>query len=419
MPAESTGSFTRNFLILFTGNSIGQVIPFLLAPFITRLFSPSEIAVQENFLAMASLIAIVAGGRFDLAILLPKQDQKARQLFSLAFQITIVVALFSLISILFKEEIAQFYKTPALDQFIWFLAPSIFLLSALSIFTQWILRLKNYKLITGTRILQSLVQNGGYVVLGYLGWGIAGLFWAWVLGLLLPVIWMFLKSSLKLDQLKFPKQELKETIKEYKDFPMVNSLHAFTDILATQFLLYWLITRNYGALALGLFAIMNRYLRAPLNLVGSAVGQLYYREAGNVHGNATDQLAIFYRSLRLISLFTVPALVLILVAGPSIFGLYLGDEWREAGALAQIMAPAILFNFLASVVSTTPLIHARQKRAYSYGLTGHVLSLGVLIVGSFIQSDFHEILYVYSGVLSVYYIGLLFWYRNLIIHSVA
>jgi hypothetical protein len=78
------------------------------------------------------------------------------------------------------------------------------------------------------------------------------------------------------------------------------------------------------------------------------------------------------------------------------------------------MSPAILFNFLASVVSTTPLIFHKQKPAYVFGLTGHVLSLGALFIGSLTTYDFHQILMIYSGVLSLNYIFLLFWYRSLI-----
>ena len=142
MEIKSARSFTQNFLILFTGNSIGQAIPFILAPFISRLYKPEEIAVQENFLAMASLIAIVAAARFDLAILIPTDEKKAKSLFSLSFIITTLVSLLSLSTLIFSEHIARFYKTPELSDYISFLSPSIFLLSALSIYNQWVLRNK-------------------------------------------------------------------------------------------------------------------------------------------------------------------------------------------------------------------------------------------------------------------------------------
>jgi O-antigen/teichoic acid export membrane protein len=316
---KSARSFTQNFLILFTGNSIGQAIPFVLAPFISRLYKPEEIAVQENFLAMASLIAIVAAARFDLAILIPTDDKKAKSLFSLSFIITAIVSLLSLSTLFFSEHIARFYKTPELSDYIAFLSPSIFLLSALSIYNQWVLRNKKYPLLTSMRVLQSLIQNSGYVLLGYLGWGISGLFWAWMIGLFLPVFWMFIQERGIFKSLTFTRKELKAVAIEHRDFPVVNSIHAFTDILATQFLLYWLITNNFGALALGLFSVMNRYLRAPLNLVGSAVGQLYFREVGAKRGETTEQLKLFYRSIRIISMVTIPAMIIILLKGPLIF----------------------------------------------------------------------------------------------------
>jgi len=412
---DNSGSFVKNFLILFTGNSIGQVVPFILAPIIARLYQPEQIAIQENFLAMASLIGIIAAGRYDLAILLPEKEEDAKSVFSLSAYITIVISALCLVTLFFSDAIARFYQTPMLADFIAYLAPSVFLISALSILSQWILRRKLYAVITSSRIMQSLVQNGAYLVLGYLGWGVQGLFFGWILGILIPVVWMFLKEMKSFKPFITNKQALSAMAKEHKDFPTVNAIHAFTDILATQFLLYWLITRNHGALVLGLFAVMNRYLRAPLNLVGSAVGQLYFREASALIGRKDEQIHIFYRSIKIISLFVIPAMVVVVIMGPSIFEWYLGSDWRDSGVFARTMAPAILFNFLASVVSTTPLMLKEQKTAYIVSIIGYVLSLGTLLIGAMFNTSFEEVLYVYSAVLSIYYLFLLVWYRNIIL----
>lgn len=417
MSTENSGSFVKNFLILFTGNSIGQVVPFLLAPFIARLYQPEQIAIQENFLAMASLIGIIAAGRFDLAILLPKEEKDARTIFSLSFIITICISALCILAVFFAKPIAQFYQTPILADYIFYLAPSVFLISALSILTQWVLRQKQYHVMTVSRVLQSFIQNGGYVILGYLGWGIHGLLISWILGIIIPVLWMFVKELNTFRPFVTDKTEIKRLATEHKDFPTVNSLHAFTDILATQFLLYWLITRNHGALVLGLFAVMNRYLRAPLNLVGSAVGQLYFREASSLQGNNQEQVQIYYRSIKIISLFVVPAMIVIVIMGPTLFEWYLGKDWRDSGTFARIMAPAILFNFLASVVSTTPLLLKKQKAAYVFSIMGYILSLGTLLIGSYLSTSFEEVLYAYSVVLSLYYIFLLVWYRSILLNS--
>lgn len=415
---SSSKHFVKNFLILFSGNTVSQVIPFILAPFVARLFTPQEIAVQENFLALASLISIAAAGRFEFAFLIPKKERSARQLMQLSLMIAISVSIVSCISIFFSKEISSIYNTSELESLIIFLPFAILLLSLLSIFNQWMIRKGNYPLITTARILQSLIQNGGYVFLGYVGWGILGLLLGWLIGILIPVLVLFFSTKIDLKSSDFNFREIKGLANEHKDFPTINSIHAFTDILATQFLIYWLITRNYGAAALGLFALMSRYVRAPLTLVGSAIGQLFFRDFGIASGEQQREIAIFNRSLKWMAAFSIPAMAIVVVWGPEIFGLYLGTQWIQAGEMARIMAPAMLFNILSGVVSSTAILKQKQKSAYMFSLVGYLISFLALVLGSWLDFSFNSTLFCYSISLSLYYLFLLFWYRKLILQPI-
>lgn len=417
-PMSNSKQFVKNFLILFSGNTVSQVIPFILAPFVARLFTPQEIAVQENFLALASLIAIAAAGRYEFAFLIPKEEKPARQLMQLSLVIAISISIISCISMFFSKGISSIYNTNELESLIIFLPFAILLLSLLSIFNQWMIRKGNYPLITTARILQSLIQNGGYVVLGYAGWGILGLLLGWIIGIIIPVITLFFSAKNDLKKSDFNSNEIKELAKEHKDFPTINSLHAFTDILATQFLIYWLITRNYGAAALGLFALMSRYVRAPLTLVGSAIGQLFFRDFGIASGDHQNEIAVFNRSLKWMAAFAIPAMIVILIWGPEIFSLYLGKQWTQAGEMARIMAPAMLFNILSGVVSSTAILKQKQKTAYLFSLIGYLISFAALAVGSWLDFSFDLTLLGYSISLSLYYLFLLIWYRKLILQAI-
>jgi O-antigen/teichoic acid export membrane protein len=416
---NTSKQYLKNFLILFSGNTVAQIIPFLLAPFVARLFSPEEIAVQENFLALASLIAIAAAGRYEFAFLIPKEEKSARQLLLLSLCIAVCISVLSAITMFFSEDIAKMYKTPELEPLIVLVSPAVFLLSLLSIFNQWMIRKGSYPMITSARIIQSFAQNGGYIFLGYAGFGIHGLVIGWLIGVLIPVITMAIFSRKDLLRSDFRSQEISVLAKEHKDFPTINSLHAFTDILATQFLLYWIITRNYGAAALGFFALMSRYVRAPLNLVGSAIGQLYFREAGISSGDREKEIAVFYRSIKLMAAFSIPAMLVIVFFGPSIFTIYLGEKWTYAGEMARYMAPALLFNILSGVVSGTAILKQRQKQAYIISLIGYLLSLLMFAAGSWFDLSLNFTLICYSIVLSIYYLVLLYWYRKLILEPAA
>jgi O-antigen/teichoic acid export membrane protein len=415
---EQKKSYYKNFLLLFTGNSISQVVPLLLAPIIGRIFSPHQLATQENFLAIVSLVSIIVAGRYEIALVLPQTQKKANNLFVLTILITLCISLLALLMMLFSNEISKWYKDEELGKYIFYLSPAVFLVGLNNIFTQWIIRVGKYSLVSASRISQSVTQNTGYAILGYLGWGINGLIIAWLLGNMISVIMLFFPSLNCFNWGDIDKREIKSVINEYKDFPIINSLHAFTGIFAEQFFLFFLITRNYGAMVLGLFAVMNRYVRAPLNLVGNAISQIYYREANEAKNNNISVVPLFNKSVRTAAIVSIPFLLVVVFWGTDIFVVYLGEQWRMAGIYAKIMSPCILLNFLCSPVSTTPLIYQKQKIAYLFAIAGYTISFGLLYFGIYQKYDFETSLWMFSIGMTIYYVFLLLWYRSLITKKV-
>jgi O-antigen/teichoic acid export membrane protein len=411
---QQSKSYFKNFVLLFTGNSVSQVIPFLLAPIIGRIFSPEQLAVQENFLAIAALLSIIAAGRYEIAFVLPKTQLKANNLFALALLILVSATLLSLLLLFFPEQISKWYRDEQLGKFIFYISPAVLLLGLNNILIQWMIRFGKYSWVSAGRITQSIVQYGGYALLGYLGWGVKGLIIAMLIGNFTPAIMLLFPALKNFSKNDVSAEEIRSVAHEYKDFPIINSLHAFTDIFATQFLLFWLITRNYGAAALGLFAIMNRYLRAPLSLIGSAVGQLYYREASNAKNNHESIVPVFNKSVKIAAFAAVPGMLIIFLFGPDIFAIYLGEKWRSAGEYARIMAPALLFISIASPVSATPLIFQKQKNAYLLSTAAYILMLGSVFFGASAGYEFKTIVVFYSITTCIFYLVLFIWYRSLI-----
>jgi O-antigen/teichoic acid export membrane protein len=412
--AEQAKSYFKNFVLLFTGNSVSQVIPFLLAPIIGRIFTPEDLAVQENFIAIASMLAIVAAGRYEIAFVLPKNQARANNLFALTLIILACISILSFVLIFFSEEISLWYKDKELGRYIIFIAPTVLLLGLNNILIQWMIRLGKYSWVSAGRITQSIIQYGGYALLGYFGWGVYGLIVALLIGNLSPALLLIFPSLKNFTGRDVSTKEISSVAHEYKDFPIINSIHAFTDLFATQFLLYWLITRNYGPAALGLFAIMTRYLRGPMTLIGSAVGQLFYREASTAKNNGQSIIPIFNKSALIAAAAAVPAMAIVFFFGPDIFALYLGEKWRMAGEYAQIMAPALLFTSIVSPVSATPLIFQKQKLSFLLSTIAYAVFLGTMFYTSGLKYSLSATLYWYSGLVSVFYIGLFFWYRSMI-----
>ena len=74
--------FTRNVLTLMTGTTIAQAIPIAISPILTRLYTPKDFGVLALFVAITSIFGSIANGRYELAIMLPKKDEDAINIFA-------------------------------------------------------------------------------------------------------------------------------------------------------------------------------------------------------------------------------------------------------------------------------------------------------------------------------------------------
>ena len=81
--------FVKNIALLLSGNIIGQLISILASILLTRLYSPNDFAVLAYFLTITGIISVIAGGRYELAIMLPKENVKANALYLISIIFTV------------------------------------------------------------------------------------------------------------------------------------------------------------------------------------------------------------------------------------------------------------------------------------------------------------------------------------------
>ncbi|MFN8152947.1 MAG: oligosaccharide flippase family protein [Bacteroidia bacterium] len=399
---------------MLSANMLGQLIPFLVAPLLARIFSPVDFAVQANFLAIVNLLGIVATGRLELAIPLPKEHRKAQDLAFTGMMITLALSLISVLIPVFSVEIGAWYEDAALPDYLWLVPISVASVGVLGIANNWVLRGQKYRVMSVGKVSQSLVNNLLAALLGYIGWGVSGLIIAWLLSQFVNAALLLMTVNKKPGRSDFNMEVMKSTLSEYRDFPLINSLHAFTDVFVTQFLLFWLIATGFGQFELGLFALMFRYVRAPIVLVTSSVSQLYYVEAGKLMQQGQSALPVMTRTLRTTFLFAIPFILVLLFFGPDLFGWYLGTEWIRAGEYAQCISPMLFLYFLVSPVSGTPVLKGKQKQAFVFSLLGYGISTAGLLTALYLGKSFSTALWLYSGGYSLYQVFLLIWYRKLI-----
>lgn len=113
---------------LIGGTAAGQAVSFLLAPITTRLFSPEVFGDLSVFTSITGIIGIVICLRYELTIVVPKDDSEGFNLFKLClFFTTIISVLIGLLFFVFKVKIYTTFNAFRLAKYWYFVPLTLFL----------------------------------------------------------------------------------------------------------------------------------------------------------------------------------------------------------------------------------------------------------------------------------------------------
>lgn len=407
----------RNLLILSGGTFISQLIPFAISPFLTRLYTPDQFSSLELVLRISAFFAVISTLRFDIAIPLPKEDDKAYQLFTLSFFSTLVTSLLCLLLFtIFQIPITQFLDNPGFNKWLLFIPILVLLMGVAQAGSNSLLRIGRYRFISLFRIVDSGLNNVGKIAFALL---ISGSVFSLILPnfigafflAILPVL--ALKSYVKKNNLSTDIGKLKKTFVEFSEFPKVNLPNALIDVLHLSAVVI-IIAHFFGAAALGLYALKVRILKTPSIVIGNSAGQIFYQTASKMHA---DGLSIAPLFLKYLSYFILVGLIIFIpftLAGPIIFSLVFGESWKFAGELAQVTSIWMFLGFIASAFSYVPVILKKQKTVLLLSLINFALVLISWVSGFYIFGDFLNTIKLLAIVESVYFAAVNYWYYRII-----
>lgn len=119
--------FNKNVTTLFTGTVIAQAIPIAISPILSRLYSPDEFGVWALYVSLVMFFSVFSTGRYQFAIMLPKEKKEAINILGLSFIILIIFCLlFSLIIWVFYDVLRLYESFRKIEYWIYFLPVSIF-----------------------------------------------------------------------------------------------------------------------------------------------------------------------------------------------------------------------------------------------------------------------------------------------------
>ncbi len=377
------GSFARSVLTLTTGTTVANLVPVAVAPILARLYGPAELGLFALYSSLAAVLGVAATGRYEMAIVLPADDQDALELLGLSLSLAGAVALATaMVVLLFGGAIVWALHAPMLAPWLLFLPLGVLLFGTTQALGNWLNRRKAYRRLSTARILQALATALLAIRLADPARGAGGLVMSAVAGQALGVLWLALVvwSSVGFTGLRFTRAGMERTARTYREFPRINALHAVLDNLATSAMLV-VLAHSFSPVVVGHYSMVMRVLTAPAAFIGSAISQVFYQRAAETHNRGGDLRALVRLLLRRTVWIALPGALLLLLAGPPLFRFAFGPAWDAAGQYAQILAPYTFFSFIAAPLAFVPLVLGRQAQAFVVSTTGNALALACIVWG--------------------------------------
>ena len=204
-----------------TGTTIAQAIPIAISPILTRIYTPEDFGVLALFVAISSIFGSIANGRYELAIMLPKKDEDAINIFALGFIISSSISLVLLMLVLlFHDYFTTLLNNDEIGIWLYLVPITVFLTGMYNVLNYFNNRKKYYKDIANITIIKSIITAITQLSIGFLKGGASGLISGQVISQMFANM-KLLKNIIK-DKLlisKISKVKIIALAKRYKDFP--------------------------------------------------------------------------------------------------------------------------------------------------------------------------------------------------------
>lgn len=408
MKSGQDNTLFRNILKLISSEGIGRIIGLLAAPFITRLYTPSDFGLLAVFASVCALLYPFCTLRYNLAIPLHTNDRVCINAVAACLLILIVnTAIIGLALLLSHSQILSLFSAEDIDAF-WYFIPLAFLFyGAGEILSYYSTRYRDFSTIAKVTLAQKTIGASAKIILGLLRFNVIGLlignilaesgglsiyiraYWGKLKGLTHNVTW----------------RKISFVLKRYIDFPLYRvPSQILLSAAGSLPILYF--AWHFGSDTTGQISLAITMLSIPVNIVCVSVGKAFYGEIASIgRKNRSEISALTLRIMSRLLVISIVPFALIICFGPWIFHTFFGPEWSQAGTFARYLCFYLIFRFVYSPVSDGIFnVFERQKLVFWL----EVSRISVVVLSLLISYSWHftvvNTIVIYSIALTIQYI---------------
>jgi O-antigen/teichoic acid export membrane protein len=411
---KGTATFADNVLTLAGGTTIALTVAVLASPITSRLFGPEAFGLAALFGSGAAMAAAMACLRYEMAIVLPKNDEDAVQLFALCYIILIAMtAMTAILTYLFGTRVLFYIQASELKPILWLFPIYMFLIGLQLPLNLWYTRQKQFNIQATNRILNSFPISMGEIGGGWAGFTtgtnlVVIRFFSLIISPAF-LVWRLLRGDVRFIIRNVNFEGILRSAKKYIKFPMFGAGSILLGALSIHAPIL-LLTSFFSPAICGLYAKAMYLLLLPSIVIGNSVGQVFLQESAAAKAASKNLAGLFETVVnRMITIGTLPFAILAII-GPELFELFLGTRWTESGVYAQILMPQLFLGFSFGSIGTLFGTLGKQELNLISNALRLLLRVAILIYGGLVLRDVRLTLLIYmvaNVVISLWQISLL------------
>ncbi|MBN1145504.1 MAG: lipopolysaccharide biosynthesis protein [Bacteroidales bacterium] len=405
----------KNVLYLLSSNGLAQLFPFLVYPFISRLYSTDAFGQLAIIVSIHSLLASISTGKYDQAIAIPKNNDQAIHLFNIGARIALGVSFLILpVVFLVKQMGTSFSFGSQVNNWFFVLAITVFSTSCLQLINGWSLRHKMFTIIAGSTLVLSLLTSVLKLAFGFLNVR-DGLLIAFVAAQVLTIVYTSLRVRRSPNPPVFETrtEAALETAVIYSGFPKFYMINALLNTFSSNLPIY-MFAFYFSNDIIGQFSVALALLFTPVNAFCNSFNQVLMKKTLEMRQSGVPVWPFIRKFINKILSFSVLPGIVLMVLIPWIIGIYLGDQWTDAGHFSRFLIPYAIGAMMSGSLGFVPNVYGRQLTSLLIYLVYLAFRIAALSAGILMDNVYLSVgLYALISLLAVSY--QVFWYRNLII----
>lgn len=291
---------------------------------------------------------------------------------------------------MFNKQIINTFNLNEVEVYLYLIPFVIIFAGLMQVSEQWLIRTKQFSINAKVTFWQSIIINGGKVSVGFFYPFASVLVFFTVLANGLRAAMMILfarRTSHKVEKGENEeKKSLKELAKKYYDFPIYRAPEVLLNAVSNG-LPILMLTSFFGVAAAGFYSIGRTVLSIPSQLIGKAVGDVFYPRVAEAANNGENVTKLIKKATLALGGVGIIPFGFIVLFGPIIFSFVFGKDWYIAGEYARWLALWSLFAFMnRPSVQSLPVLNA-QKFHLIYTIIMLLIRVLALAIGYFVYNS--------------------------------